>query len=95
MGSSCWNEPKRGDCPNCGAKESAIMGSSEWGHNITCCGDVCGMEVKAKIEANESTTEFNDAVMKMESARATVLEMRYEGIDIGTYPLEATSIWGW
>jgi len=39
-----------GDCPNCGEKDvmwaykGARMGSSEWGHNYTCCSDKCGRE---------------------------------------------------
>lgn len=38
------------DCPNCGQKDEinawkgARMGSTEWGHDYTCCSEKCGRE---------------------------------------------------
>jgi len=51
-------QPVREPCPNCGAPKGAIMGSSNWGHNITCCGDKCGLEIRDKLESNLSSVRY-------------------------------------
>lgn len=44
-------EMKHDDCPICGLKEGATMGSSRWGHNYTCCSDECGLELERQLNS--------------------------------------------
>jgi hypothetical protein len=39
------------DCPNCGKPNSAVRGSSRWGHDYMCCSEACGIRLGQKIDA--------------------------------------------
>lgn len=39
------------DCPNCGKPNSAIMGSTSWGHDYLCCSEACGKRLGQKIDS--------------------------------------------
>lgn len=76
-----YNHVKIEDCPNCGAKESARMGSSKWGHDIMCCGDDCGFAVAKKIEENENNPEYQKALERLWKLKEEITDMRYDGIN--------------
>ena len=82
---SCCNYAKLEDCPNCGAKEGARMGSSSWGHNLSCCGDECGKAVAKKIETNVSKRKYKKKLQKYYDLKEELRALRYEGIN-GTDP---------
>jgi len=48
-----FNEPRiqLEDCPVCGEKEGAAMGSSSWGHDVRCCSDKCGYIMRDRLRA--------------------------------------------
>lgn len=69
------------DCPNCGSKAGAFMGSRAWGHSITCCSDKCGEEIQAKLLKNEEKPEYKKMLKKIYKLRSKALEIRYKGID--------------
>jgi hypothetical protein len=75
-----YRRPTRGPCPNCGAKEGAIMASSTWGHWMSCCSDKCGLEIKHKIEKNESDPEYKKKMRQLNNLKNTLNQMRYKGI---------------
>jgi hypothetical protein len=39
------------DCPNCGKPNSAVWGSTSWGHDYMCCSEACGIRLGQKIDA--------------------------------------------
>lgn len=53
-------ERKRQDCPVCGKKEGAFMGSTSWGHNYSCCSDSCGIELKNKLDILHNSKEYKN-----------------------------------
>ena len=73
---------KADDCPNCGKKEGATMGSTAWGHSITCCSDKCGLEIQEKLEENTATKEYEQALGAMYKAKAKVREIKYRGTGV-------------
>ena len=75
------NEIKIESCPNCGKHRGASCGSSEWGHNISCCSDKCGLAIGAKLKKNESTLTFKTTVRQLNQLRIRLDELRYKGID--------------
>jgi len=77
------HEEKRIDidpCPNCGKDHGATQCNHEWGHNIMCCSDFCGIAVKEKIEKNESTLEFKTALRQYHQLKIRLHEIRYRRI---------------
>lgn len=38
-----------GPCANCGREGAGFMGSSEWGHDYSCCSDACGKRLAHKM----------------------------------------------
>ena len=85
-----WNrdqEQPESSCANCGQSE-AVRGSSSWRHQFTCCGDSCGQELAAKIEANESAPEFAEAIVALEHAKQRVRDIKYKGLLVSSSPLE-------
>lgn len=73
--------PTINPCPNCGAEQGAIMSSSTWCHWISCCSDKCGLEIKQKIEKNESDSEYKKKMRQLQNLKDKLLQMRYRGID--------------
>jgi hypothetical protein len=37
-------------CANCGKENLGFMGSTEWGHNHSCCSNACGIRLGNKIK---------------------------------------------
>ena len=81
----CEREYKNEDCPNCGAKEGATMSSSEWGHNISCCSDKCGLELFKKLNKNIKTKKFKKKLKKYYAFQNELYNLRYKGIDANTH----------
>jgi hypothetical protein len=77
-----WKEERRPnpDCPNCGIKEGACMGMSEWGHDIPCCSDECGKAIKRKLKKNESRPEYKRALKGFWALEELILSMRYKDV---------------
>jgi hypothetical protein len=82
--------PPRPDCPNCGKKNGAVMGSSNWRHNIICCSDECGMAIKEKLKKNTSNKEYEKAESKYHKAKRVLKNLKYKGI-----PLNEPGPWDW
>lgn len=51
-------EIKTEDCPNCGKSEGAIMSSSSWSHDFSCCSRECGKELSKLINKNVNSKEY-------------------------------------
>ncbi|MFA6072462.1 MAG: hypothetical protein WC810_28190 [Janthinobacterium sp.] len=73
--------PKRPPCPNCGKEEGAVMGSTSWGHSITCCSDECGKLIAKKINKNVSSKEYKSAMRSYFEARDKMYLLKYRGIE--------------
>jgi ribosomal protein L37AE/L43A len=78
--------PKVDDCPNCGKEEAARMGSTRWGHMVSCCSNECGEEVAKKIRANENRTEYKEKLKRYYNIQTELQAMRLEGIDTDHEP---------
>lgn len=78
-----WEEsiPERGDCPNCGKKQGAIVSCSFWGHDIACCSDECGKEVARKLEKNMRDPEYQRALLQLRQAEERLMRLKYKGIN--------------
>jgi hypothetical protein len=76
------------DCPNCGKKEGAIMGSSTWGHSISCCSEECGAAVSDKIKKNCDSKAYRNAVKKLEKAENFVRRLKYKNTGVDGDPFE-------
>jgi hypothetical protein len=72
--------PPRPDCPNCGKQHGASMGSSRWGHNITCCSDECGMAIAKKLQKNMSSKEYKKALSDCRKADKIRDDLKYKGM---------------
>lgn len=86
MGCGNYNQVKNPDCPGCGAKEGGYMGSTAWGHNITCCSDKCGEKIAKKIDENVSKKVYQKKLEKYYELQGEIEEMRLEGIDCRADP---------
>ena len=81
-----FSEQKIDDCPECGAKESAFMGSSEWGHSIACCSDDCGQKIANKIEENTNKKYFKKKLKQYYELQSLLEERRLEGVNAACDP---------
>lgn len=79
--SSGYNAYTPGPCPECDKPGGAIMGSSRWGHNFSCCSDGCGELIKAKLERNTSTKKYIKKMAKYRKLQAELQGLRVEGIN--------------
>lgn len=61
------------ECPNCRKPQGAIMCSSRWGHDVTCCSDKCGEEFGAKLLASP---KWNKALRMRDEALQLQRECR-------------------
>lgn len=68
------------DCPNCGKKEGAYMGSTKWGHSVSCCSDACGEEINKKLKLNKSTNEYEKSERRLRKLESHLLKLKYKGI---------------
>lgn len=69
------------DCPNCGKKEGANMGSTEWRHDISCCSNECGEAIRVKLEDNRNSVEYKNAIDEYRKAKEKVMAIKYKGIN--------------
>lgn len=79
-------EIQREDCPGCGAKEGAFMGSSEWGHSIVCCSDKCGHKITKLIDKNIRKKQYKKKLQEYYDLDSDLKEMRLDGIDCDYEP---------
>ncbi len=77
---SILRDVKLNDCPNCGKKASAFMGSSEWGHNVMCCSETCGLAVKKRIEENTNMQEYRDIKHELDDLTNKLYRLKYKGL---------------
>lgn len=75
------NKIEIGNCPNCGKECGACCGSTDWGHNISCCSDKCGIAIGAKLKKNESTLEFKTTMRQCNQLKIRLHELRYKKIN--------------
>lgn len=80
--------PVLGDCPICGKKEGASMGSSSWGHNIECCSQECGERLGEIIKQNIDKKKYRKAVKALEKAKDRVRKIKYDGTGVDYDPME-------
>lgn len=66
------------DCPVCGKKEGAYQGNSAWGHNVMCCSNECGEEMKNRLDALRKTPEMVKALDEFHVVRQRILSMLKE-----------------
>lgn len=45
-------------CPGCGKEDAARMGSSTWGHDLSCCGEECGLKVRDALALMREDARF-------------------------------------
>ena len=81
MGSENHNTYSSGPCPNCDKDGGAIKGTSTWGHSFLCCSDECGLEIKEKLEKNESSKEYKKLQRKLWKLKDKLCNCRYKDIN--------------
>lgn len=67
---------KNGPCPVCWKPEGAFMGSSTWGHDVSCCSDTCGLKVSDRLKALYLSGEYRTAVDAMTAAMNRVAQLK-------------------
>ena len=70
-------------CPGCGKPDSAVFGSSEWGHNLLCCSGECGEKVAGILNENECSDEYVRAEKALERAKKKLDSVRMRGLFSG------------
>lgn len=70
------------DCPGCGKIGAASMGSTRWGHSLSCCSDACGFAVAARINQNTGTQEYKQAANARMKAVQRARALKYKGINV-------------
>lgn len=69
------------DCPECGKKEGAFMSASEFGHDVSCCSQECGLAIAKKIERNRESSEYKNAVEEYHAAKDKMLGAKYKDVN--------------
>jgi hypothetical protein len=93
MHSSGWQNYHAPPCPGCGKEDAARMGSSAWGHNLSCCGDVCGLKVRDTLATMRDDERFKFFSLMAEHAEGQMSDLKREyledlrdGGDVGSLP---------
>jgi hypothetical protein len=68
-------------CPGCGKPDAARMGSSAWGHNLSCCGDVCGLKVRDALTEMRQDERFKFFTLMVEHADLQLGALRREYLE--------------
>lgn len=63
-------------CPVCAKPEGAFMGSSTWGHDISCCSETCGQKMAVAMNALYLSAPYREAVERMSEAQGVVRMLR-------------------
>jgi hypothetical protein len=79
---SCyWANYRAPPCPGCGKPDAARMGSSVWGHNLSCCGDVCGLKVRDALAEMRQDERFKFFTLMVEHADLQLGALRREYLE--------------
>lgn len=73
-----------GPCPVCGKEGGAIMGKTDWGHNVDCCSDECGFAyarspARARAELSAAREQLDCAKIDVEYWEIRVREWEERG----------------
>lgn len=67
-------------CPVCAKPRGATMGSSAWGHDISCCGETCGLKMRDRLQELYQSHDYKQAVSRMTEAMGVVAEMKAKAV---------------
>jgi hypothetical protein len=79
-------------CPGCGKPDAARIGKSIWGHNLTCCGDECGLKVRDALASMREDERFDFFTLMVEHAKGQLRALRCEYLeDLRDHPSPPTN----
>lgn len=63
-------------CPVCAMPEGACMSSTQWGHDVSCCGDECGKQMGAALRSLYGSPRYKQAEVRVSEGMRALAEMR-------------------